>query len=147
MIYNTCDLVMSLVYLLYGIECVVQGAPCLKFWLYHLMTKMWCPLARRLIFYHKAFMLNPLSPWYILMLIPISVYILASMWSSCMILFYLFELQSFCCEEVDHGLFFIQERHYIDIKSLFIIQCLYDVVICLMADEFFSLLQLGSFCI
>ena len=75
---STSDLVMSLMYLLYGTECMVQRSPCLMVFMDISMMGLCCPFAQifklaDLMCSLKAFMLNSLYPCYISMLKPVTL--------------------------------------------------------------------------
>ena len=95
---STSGLVMSLIYLLYCMECVLQRAPCLMVFMDLSMMGICCPFEHilkiaGLMCPLKVFKLNSLYPRNMSMLKPLALYMLVTVFNYLMILFVLFEIK------------------------------------------------------
>ena len=89
--HSTSDLVIILVYLLYGIYCMVHCSPCLMVCMDILIMGTCSAFVHRfkpagMMCSLKSFMLNLFSPLYTNVLKPLSFYMLVTVWSSLVIL-------------------------------------------------------------
>ena len=101
----TSELVMSLMYLFYGTQCVVQRAPCYIVCMDLSIMEICCTFAQMfelsdLMCYLKEFRLKSFYPWKTSMLKPLYLYMLVNVFNCLMILSELFDIQFFTVRKV-----------------------------------------------